>query len=373
MEYTKMHEDALYASWQFDTVNEDFSNVLAFLNNDFRSFGDGLKEFLALRPVDGICDPIKHLKALCVQADVNIADIASQNTLKDWFNGNKRPKKGETERKKMFAFAFALKLTPEETKNLFHKVYLDRAFNKRNYKELIYYHCLDKGYKFAYAEKLIERVALEKTSATDQTLYTAVLSAETEMIQNTDDLLTYIQNHQHNYSLNNLSAKEELLHQKELALGRAQKEAEEDSDLKIYSGRDTSSDSFLYYVITGQSVAGKAGTVTLSFKNSTLPKDIKNNFPQSGSFSNKVDSYEELRKSIVLLFSYWYWRKAQIQKETDYYDDYIDELNNVLEKAGLSPLYYGNPYDWMFLYCTNADRPLDTFRGLLADVLDQPE
>lgn len=373
MEYTKLQEDALYASWQFDTDNEDYSNVLTFLNNDFRSFGEGLKEFLAPRPVDGICDPVKHLKALCQQTDVNIADIGSLNTLKDWFNGNKRPKKGEAERRKMFAFAFALKLTPEETKHLFHKIYLDRAFNKRNYKELIYYHCLDKGYTFAYAEKLIERVSFGDASAKDQTLYTAILSSETEQLLTADDLLAYIQNHPHNYSLNNLSAKEELLHQKELALVWAQQEAEEESELKVYSGRDTSSDSFLYYVITGQSVAGKTGTVTLSFKDSTLPKDIKNNFPQSGSFSDKVDSYEELRKSIVLLFSYWYWRKAQIQKETDFYDDYIDELNNVLEKAGLSPLYYGNPYDWMFLYCTNADRPLDTFRGLLADVLDQQE
>ncbi len=33
-------------------------------------------------------------------------------------------------------------------------------------------------------------------------------------------------------------------------------------------------------------------------------------------------------------------------------------------------MYPGNPNDWMFLYCALSDTPLDTFRGVLAEVLE---
>ena len=51
-------------------------------------------------------------------------------------------------------------------------------------------------------------------------------------------------------------------------------------------------------------------------------------------------------------------------------DDYIEEINVHLNESGFSLMYYGNPYDWMFLYCALSERPLDTLRGLLADVLE---
>ena len=46
-------------------------------------------------------------------------------------------------------------------------------------------------------------------------------------------------------------------------------------------------------------------------------------------------------------------------------------MNAVLNECGFSELYMGNPFDWMFLYCTLEDNPLDTFRGLLAEALEQ--
>ena len=52
-------------------------------------------------------------------------------------------------------------------------------------------------------------------------------------------------------------------------------------------------------------------------------------------------------------------------------DDYISEMNTILIDSGFSPMYYGNPYDWMFLYCSLFVRPLDTFRDLIAEALEE--
>ena len=140
-----------------------------------------------------------------------------------------------------------------------------------------------------------------------------------------------------------------------------------------FSGSDRNSSSFLYEVITGQSVSGEKGTKTL-FKNSRLPKEIKNRFPEAGTFSKKEPTYEELRKLIILLFSYSYWYKVQYDSEyaeDNDIEDYISEIDSYLEDSGFSTMYYGNPYDWMFMYCSVSERPLDVFRGLLAIVLEE--
>lgn len=372
MKYTEQREKALHEFGKLDAVDDDYSNVLEMFNTEFRSFGDGLKDFLALRPIEGITDPISHLKALCVQSGTNISNIADPRTLKSWFNDSKRPRKSDDSRRKIFAFAFALKLTPDETKELFHKVYLDRAFNKRNYKEVIYYYCLKHEMSFEYAEKLIERVFLSEPSTLDRTMYTSVLSSEVENLEDERDLISYIQTHSHNFSMSTTSAKRVLLRQREEALKYAQEEAKCGYDSGVYSHLDRKSNSFLYFLITDQRVNGDGarGTSPISFKDTTIPTEIKTNFPQHNSLSGKIDSFEELRKSIILLFSYHFWRKAAKEKISDFYVEYCDELNSILVDAGLPQLYPGNPYDWMFLFCTEKAYPLDTFRGLLAEILD---
>ena len=378
MRYTEQRKNALFASRSLDVGEDDYNNVLEILNTEFRTFGEGLVDIIEQKMGATIFSPIEYLVERCKEAQIPLSVIGSPNSLKSWFAGGPRPKKSEVSRRKMFALAFVLKLTKEETASLFHKVYLDRAFNQRNYKELIYYYCLIRGLSFQDAENLIAKVR-PFNSADDKTVFTAYLASEASQIEKADELLTYIQTHGHNFSLNNESAKVVFRLQKEKAMQCAQQQSRMTWDDSFFYGKDRNSDSFLYASITERSVAGEKGTVTLPFKDSTFPKEIKNNFPQVKSLSEKVDSYEEIRKVIILLFSYQYWSDTQVHNGEsiynveDIYDDYTTRLNTLLVKANLSELYYGNPFDWMFLYCTYADRPLDTFRGILSAVLDEED
>lgn len=378
MQYTEQLENTLYSSWD-DTGTEDYQNVLNVLQTDFRSFGEGLFDILSKKAKEEIINPVECLKAMCIEEDIDVSDIGSANSLKSWFSGGPRPKKGDDSRDKMFALAFALKLTAAETADLFHKVYLDRAFNQRNYKELIYYYCINHQLSFSHAKELISKVEFNQTSD-DKTVYTANLIEETSVLNDEAALIAYINSHAHNFAINTKSAKAELKNQREKALHFAQLEADSAWDQSLYHGVNRASDNFLYDVITERTVSGNKGTVTLPFKTTDLPKEIKNNFPQVKSLSDNVDSYEELRKAIILLFSYSFWRSATtLQGEygsiaaADFFDFYIDQLNDLLIRANLPELYYGNPYDWMFLYCTYADNPLDSFRGIISAVLDKEE
>ena len=142
--YTEQMEEALWQKWS-DYDTDEYASTIEFLNAEdgFRSFGDGLVALMQKK--DQSMDHEKaiiHLTACCKKNGVDKREISSTNPLKSWFRGGPRPKKGEDARDAMFALAFALEFTPDETAELFHKVYLDRAFNFRNEKELVYYFCL---------------------------------------------------------------------------------------------------------------------------------------------------------------------------------------------------------------------------------------
>ena len=143
-----------------------------------------------------------------------------------------------------------------------------------------------------------------------------------------------------------------------------------------YKNRSGDSVNFLYSVITNQASNDEHGTRT-SFRNALLPKEIKQNFPQPSVFAEANPSYEEVRKLIILLFSYTAWYRMQFGKseyDKNYeYDVYYDELNNILFEANMPMLYAGNPYDWLFMRCAAEDNPLDAFRGILGEALSEED
>lgn len=372
--YTEQMESKIYSQWdEFDDYNEDYTSLIDMLNDEstFRSFGDGLLLFMQKKAPDLTADTaVKLLGKLCIECGVPVKDIASTNTLKSWFKGGPRPKKGEDSRKSMFALAFVLKLAPNETAELFHKVYLDRAFDYRNADEIIYYYCLNNQKPWQDANQLIKLVQYNNTENTDATVYTSQIKTDIDSIVDEPALRAYIAKHGHNLAKKSVSAKQTVQKLLVQAKTTAKTEAALPEYAERFYGSDRESLNFTYEVITDLSVSGDKGTKTL-FKNSRLPKEIKNRFPEAVTFSKKDPTYEELRKLIILLFSYTYWFRMQKENKIFDIDDYIEEINVHLDESGFSLMYYGNPYDWMFLYCALSDRPLDTFRGLLAEVLEE--
>ena len=78
-------------------------------------------------------------------------------------------------------------------------------------------------------------------------------------------------------------------------------------------------------------------------------------------------TYEEFRKVIILLHFYNYCIRNW--NETDY-DEFVVDMNRILNDCCLAELYAGNPFDWLFLYSmTYEDYPLDVFRGVIAEAL----
>lgn len=369
-----------------NSESDEHYEIIEYLNasDNFRPFGAGLLSVIQRKYSDREIDSSNvadFLQEKCSDNGVPISNIASPGTLRNWFKKDMRPKKAEASRKSMFALSFALGLTVEETKELFHKVYLDRAFNYRNENEVIYYYCLQRQRTWCDTERLIASVASLTSNDSGETRYTAIIKDDIEQIASDDELLTYISEHSCDFEKDSKTAKEEFNRLFEEAKATAQKEIENGITeyQEVIENKWHSEDSFsanlLYEIILGFNVSGKTGTKTI-FGKSHLPKEIKNRFPEAASFSRKDIGSEELRKVIILLFSYVTWYQMQ-ENDVDYdYDDYKEQLDALLSDCNFSNMYYGNPYDWMFLYCTlyesseeTGAQPLVTFREIIAEAL----
>jgi hypothetical protein len=182
-----------------------------------------------------------------------LSEIGSTNTLKSWFKGGPRPKKGEDSRDAMFALAFALEFTPDEAAELFHKVYLDRAFNFRNEKELVYYFCLANEKTWLDAKSLISSIEYD-AEVCDAALHTAAIQTDVDMFSNERELLAYIKTHRNNMAINNKTAKEELKklikRSKDIAVKETNHPGQEEDFFRAWRKEETSSINFVYSVIT---------------------------------------------------------------------------------------------------------------------------
>ena len=133
------------------------------------------------------------------------------------------------------------------------------------------------------------------------------------------------------------------------------------------------------------------------FKGGTRSSDIKKPkevftlheivtlFPDVDSITNTKSSYA-LRKNLILVFFFWYWTNALFAKKEKRlspavgFDGFVDQMNAILNECGYYSLYYGNPYDWIFLYCAkcwdpenywNYNNPVEVFHGITSTDDDQ--
>ena len=418
VQYTEKMEDLVFKWRELDSYAEDFKDLLEESLRNYRSFSAGLQMFVRRKSEEPVEDCFDWFKKACKANEVPLQVFGSVNTLKAWFgrdpDADVRPRHIAGNRKKIFAIAFALELSIEETAQLFHKVYFDRAFNHRRYEEVIYYFCLQKRLPYKTAEELIEKVDLACAEDDDGTLLTYKIAQDIDKLETTEDLLAYIFMHGHNFAIGTQSAKRVLQKVKQRALKVAQEESVEyislynvahtrkkdgkpkkslkKKDRELYQeanatlvhGRDTESDGFLYAAITRQrrrytkeqkdkreKEGIKNTSKELMFNRAAGHWSIWCNFPKARSLSGAVDSFEELRKTIILLFSYQYWFCAEKNDIDNIYDDYCEEINDCLNEANLAPLYPGNLYDLLFLFCSSTDFPLAVFQEVLESFLER--
>lgn len=389
--YTQLkYEDMINEASEGYDVDCDFSMLLDKLNSEdfFEPFSERLRRYIS-----------KHLGKDCTAQEAylflydkikNAGAAPSRNKIKNWLNvsgspeGNDGPNMGDAGREAMFQVAFALGLNVQETEDFFHRVYLDKAFNARNVKEFVYFYCILHGKTYAEAQDLAAEAERILSSGTDTsaTADTVLINNKAQSAGDDDELLAFVAEHPFSFTRKNETALRELeniltdLRGSDNKKGLAEEEFDtfKPYDVKGTEGRSVHSVDFvLDMAVNGaeqiEKTPGNAGIKRA--REVFVRKEISNQFPNANTISHPDSSYI-LRKDIILLFFYRFWVQDSLKGYPKGDDEtFRDEMRNTLHRCGFSPLYYGNPYDWLFLYCSNCkingSWPLDVFRGILAN------
>ncbi|MBQ9142227.1 MAG: hypothetical protein IJX63_10620 [Lachnospiraceae bacterium] len=395
MRYTDYMEKSLFL-WEEEDATEEM--ILEFLEQEenFLTFGERLERIIRRKMSgDEVLSPQEYLTNKVKEKHLDKAGI-SRNTIPNWFAEDKHRKSPQS-REHMYLISFALELTEEETRELFTKVYFDRPFNVREKREFVYLYCIRNGLPYSGAESMLQKLMEQKVEerfhnkGIEETMQTLMLTRVLQDMQDEDRVLAFMKKHEHSFQINNQSVqiiistllREILTDDKEQTY--LAKEIERDPEL-LKPGAKATSYSNMLAVITGVNLVKASELKGKSvYKTARLPKEIMNRFPTTHTFSKwnrwtkegkqeAAPTAEELRKMLILLFSYRFWYQVQYEdREKNASKDkrlqvYMEELDDLLAQSNLQPLYYGNPFDWLFLYCTLLEEPLTGFRFLYDEV-----
>ena len=390
--YTQnMYQNMLDEAAEDYAFDGDYSVLLDKINSDafFEPFSERLLRYLSKHEGEEYSPDSAYLflynKMKAAGANPN------RNTLKNWLNvsgalkGSTGPKWGDDGRDAIFQVAFALNLNVRDTEDFFHRVFLDKAFNYRSVREFTYFYCIFHGKPYSEAanlasdaEQLISS-GYDSASAAD----TVAIWDKGKTVGDDAEFLAFIADHCLSFTRKNETALREqdrLLHElrgSDAHEGLAEKEYVRYVSLfdsKGSEGRNLHSVDFvLDMAVNGAGEIKKTGGVPGIKRAREIfsRKEISTQFPDSNTISHPDSSFI-LRKNIIFLFFYWFWVQYSLEMHSEWNEEtFQEEMNNILYRCGFSPLYYGNPYDWLFLYCSNFVlndfSPLDVFRDILSE------
>ena len=131
--------------------------------------------------------------------------------------------------------------------------------------------------------------------------------------------------------------------------------------------------------------------------NPLLPEIAEKQFPNRQTLEKilkgKHVEQESIRKTMILTYFYYFWIKKALQEEKKQIENngnntpmikqlnmmayqaapgddgrFIDNMNSRLLEVGYPELYPGNPYDWIFVYCSMSEEPLTVFREFIHEM-----
>lgn len=412
--YTASLEDS---ALELDPADEEFAPKLREICASFRDFGTSLSEFLAKRY--GIeKDPSACLDLLQRKFRENVG--SKPRGMEKWFTGG-----AGISRKTAFQLVFALDLDVTETNDFFRRIYLDRSFNCHDLTEAVYYFCRRHHLDYKAAKEILSEVEQAaksapakdpKESGTREVLYTSSIQNMISSMTSKDQLVQYLGD---NYDAFTASQESARLQIRELwgAItedgGLAKREAKcllsgsmaysfvkkgehpRDKEEKEEAARfrsdvpavGTGSDSVWSTLsqIFGldrkqlQDFGSDRSLKQILKDNSILHAQAQRDFPDRDGIEKALNgakmSDDRIRRILVFLGFYAFWTsrlydengKKRTAQESDGADCYYT-LNRRLLEAGFQSLYFGNPYDWIFLWSMKDEDPLGTFRYYLGEV-----
>lgn len=405
-------DNAMDGLFSIDDCNEAYQ----YLQNssNFVSFQEGLTALMQQCGYTGSLKDPEEKTAYLLQKLAAIHVKITEITVRDWFSGKRRPSLDSRSREIIYEICFALGASFELVQKFFRQVYFSRSFNCHTIKEAVYYYCFHQNHSYDHALELYETIkAMPETAKSEDSdpVYTDQIRNALDNCRSDEEFLSYFSRNKSLFDRWNqraLSYIEKFVRQirgtkedigripafvdfgtipdaKTLATPSASGLITQEFFMQArhlgikwkYRKQNIASIDFMLEFIT---------TFTTGVtKDATLPDIVKLNFPSKKTFSKILNrnqsemstSYDSIRKCLILLKFYHFWVTLELMMDSgnaaedsqteyaDYFDDFCEEMAQLLEECGYEELYERNPYDWIFLWASTTEHPLESFRGVM--------
>lgn len=387
--HTEKMEDLAFEYDEFDN-DDDYKKMLLKAIEAFRRFDEVIDDFILDRGYDGDIQDI-DVKTAFIHDKFKKAGIKAPRGIREWFFEHKT-----VERKSAFQLAFAFGLTVDETAELFRRICLGRCFDCHTVTEAVYFYCMKNGLSYADAEEIIKSVPRDVKGKIPrgEVLYTKNIKKELERIKSCDELVDYLTRNNSGFDYNNAAATK--------YIQNIWSEIAGEGGL-AYSDRQLKSNSSVWSIYL-HILGFDNDNVDLGDKDNKdedIKKSINRNGPDrslkpilkdnkllhplaAASFPDREGinralngehlSYERIRKLLILLLFYRFWEQKLTKNGRCYTVTFEDkerciaDINRYLIEVDYPVLYCGDPYDWIFVWVTQAEDPLDAFRYFIGEL-----
>ena len=375
-----------------NTDDEQYAEKLLEIADLFRDFGTALTEYLIEHGYtgdrDSARDKAKYLRKCYDEAEVT--DLPRD--FKTWFDS-------KPQRETTFPLLFALRLDLKESDDFFRRVRLERSFDRHTASEAVYYFCIKHQLPYSQAKEAIKKVSAkgkEKISAKGKekipkqdALYTSAITEELENLTELSEVITYICENSSDFEYTHVTAVhliQELWNEISSPDGIAIREGILLGNDRSEDGRVTAADSLATWTIFAQIVdldhrteKKYSRTIAPALKMNPLTALAADDFPNRQTIDavrrGESKNHEAVRKLLIMLVFYEYWAKLEVKHmdlsrpaSKEERERFMATINDYLQDAGYPELYPGNPYDWIFLWSLNDEKPLSAFRSFFLDM-----
>ncbi len=412
--YTDHINDLTKEIYPYD---DNYTQELIEIAKEFRTFDSALDEFLLSRGFDGdISDSEEKIRY--ITGKFTERGVPVPRNLKRWYSEHMR-----IDKKTAFCICFAFSLSLSETEEFLKKICLERGFDCHSVDEAVYYFAFRNSLSYAETKDILDRAPEPESSRINydtEIFYTDAITEELDRFTTADELLGYLNENIGMFGYNNatssvnikklwdLIASEDGLANREgrmtsisyKDLDRIRKEKYSDPsyenkteyqiDKEIEEERlgQYSSERSVWSVIL-QILGFDEYIINSLDSDHSLKPILKDNrilhplaedaFPDKQGIDKILRgehlSDTKMRKTMILLVFYRFWADIMLDRRAlDYSaeggdaDRCISRINRYLLDSGYPELYEGNPFDWIFIFSSNDDTPLYTFREFMHEM-----
>lgn len=392
----------------FDAATDYYPReIIVEAVNSFHKFSDSLDIFIGNHGYTGNIDDIIG-KSAFLRESFEKSGISVPRGIREWYTKEKG-----ISRTTAFQICFAFHLNKEETDDFFRRIMLAKSFDCHVMEEAVYYYCICNGKDYAEAKRLLQASPRDQIPDIKKSrivfegdiLFTSSIMKEINQFKNGEELLAYFRKNVERFGYNHVGATEEIqklwgkIRSKEKGFADQEKIRIQGGTIKTGKDGERSGSEILNQIMGLDEVEKDANKPLFVMEsdrsikpllknNPLLPEIAEKHFPNRQTLEKILQGMhvdpESIRKTMILTYFYYFWIEKALSKTVNLAayqaapgdsERFTDNINRRLLEVGYPELYPGNPYDWIFVYCSMSDEPLTVFREFIHEMYleNEPE